>query len=79
MVKRMSVRVYVTDWCGACKSALPQIRAVANKLGMRTEVVNVDRCPVNLKSACDAVNFVPHIEFNGREVSLEQLEGMAKK
>ena len=71
--------VYTTQWCGACKSALPQIRAVANRLGMRTEVVDLDRCPVNMKSACDAVAFVPHIEYNGREVSLEQLESMARK
>ena len=73
------VIVYVTEWCGHCKSSLPQIRAVANRLGLRTEVVDLDRCPVNMKSACDSVNFVPHIEYNGREVSLEQLEGMTRK
>jgi len=73
------ITVFITDWCGACKATLPQIKAVANKLGLRTEVVNLDRCPVNMKNVCDAVNFVPHIEFNGREVSLEQLEGMAQK
>ena len=71
--------VYTTQWCGACKSALPQIRAVANRLGMRTEVIDVDRCKPGLEDRCSRVEFVPHIEFNGREVSLEQLENMARK
>jgi len=75
----MAIRVYVTEWCGACKATLPQIRAAANKLGVKTEVVDVDRCKPGLEDRCSRVEFVPHIEYNGREVSLEQLKGMAGK
>ena len=73
----MSLRVYTTQWCGACKSELPRIRESAHKLGYSVSVVDVERCPVSLKERCEKVEWVPHVELDGKEISVNQLEQMA--
>ena len=75
----MSIRVYVTEWCGACKSELPRIRESAHKLGYNVSVVDLDRCPVNLKPKCENIEWVPRVELDGREVTVNQLVDMASK
>ena len=75
----MSLRVYTTQWCGACKSELPRIRESAHKLGYSIQVIDVERCPVNLKPECSQVEFVPHVELNGNEITVNQLVDMASK
>lgn len=74
----MSIRVYVTEWCGACKTELPRIRESAHKLGYTVSVIDIDRCPVNLKPKCSGVEFVPHVELNGSEITVNQLVDMAQ-
>jgi len=74
-----AIMVYMTSWCAACKSELPKIRESANKLGYSVSVVNIEKCPVNLKPKCESVDFVPHVELNGKPISVDQLRNMASK
>ncbi len=72
-----SLEVYIASWCRACKTELPKIREAANKLGVEVQITDVDRCPVNLKSKCDQVAFVPTVFYDGREVSVPELRKIA--
>ena len=57
---------------------MPKIRAAASKLGYSVQQIDISKCSPSDKAKCESINFVPHIELNGREVSVSQLEGMAK-
>ena len=72
------VRVWTARWCGACKVELPKIRAAASKLGYSVQQIDISECGPSDKVKCEGIEFVPHIELNGREISVSQLEGMAK-
>ena len=72
------IRVFTARWCNACKAELPKIRAAASKLGYSVQQIDISQCSPSEKAKCEAINFVPHIELNGREVSVSQLEGMAR-
>jgi thiol-disulfide isomerase/thioredoxin len=65
--------IFKTDWCGHCREQVPQAVDIANRLGIQSEVVDINRCSGDQKSKCESVEYVPHMELNGREVSLEQL------
>lgn len=69
--------VYVADWCGACKQEMPRIRQSARKLGYSVDVVDIERCSGTRKAKCDSVDFVPHVELNGAEISVAELERRA--
>lgn len=75
----MSIEVYVTEWCAACHTELPRIKREANKLGLQVEVVDVDRCDVKHRDTCSRIEFVPTLMYQGREISVEQLQQMANK
>jgi len=74
----MSLKVFVTSWCGHCKTEMPRIRAAASKLGYTPKVIDIERCGVNDKAQCEQVSFVPHVELNGQQVTISQLESMAQ-
>ena len=74
----MSLTVYTTSWCEACKTELPKIRQSASKLGLTPQIIDLDRCPVNRKDECSKVEWVPTIMLDGKEVSVQQLEQMAE-
>jgi len=71
--------IFKTDSCYACREQVPQAVEIANKLGIQTEVVDVYNCPVSRKPDCDRVAWVPHMELNGQEVSLDQLRERLSK
>lgn len=71
--------VFTTAWCDACHSEMPRIKQAANKLGLTVQEVNVDRCSVAYKDLCAQIEWVPTLMFNGKEVSIEQLQNMANK
>ena len=74
----MSLKVFTAKWCGACKVELPKIRAAASKLGYSVQQIDISECAPRDKAKCQRIEFVPHIELNGREISVSQLEGMAR-
>lgn len=74
----MSLKVFTAKWCGACKAEMPKIRAAASKLGYSVQHVDISQCSPGDKAKCEGISFVPHLELNGREISVSQLEGMAK-
>ena len=73
------ITVFKTSWCDACKTEVPRVQKAAHKLGYSVNVIDIERCPVNLKSKCSAVDFVPHVELDGRVISVEKLVSMASR
>ncbi len=73
----MAVRVYLTSWCEACKTELPKIREAANKLGVKVQITDVDRCDVKQHPRCAIIDFVPTVFYEGREVSVSELRKIA--
>ena len=71
------LRIFKTSTCGACATEVPRIQEIGHKLGMSVRVIDVDHCPVSLKPRCEAVDFVPHLELDGRAISVQQLESMS--
>ena len=69
--------VFKTSWCDACKSEVPRIQEAAHKLGYSVDVIDIERCPVNMKPRCDSVDFVPHVELDGEVISVDKLVSMA--
>lgn len=74
----MSLKIYRSQWCAACHTEVPKIKAAASKAGLSVETIDIDRCDVRNKDVCDRIEFVPTAILNGREVTLEQLKAMAK-
>ena len=70
--------MYTARWCGACKAELPKIRAAASKLGYSVEQIDISKCSPSEKAKCNSITFVPHVELNGREISVQKLENMAR-
>lgn len=81
MVSTMADRlvIYKASWCGHCREQVPKAQEIANKLGMTTEIVDIDACPTTRKADCDKIEFVPHMVLNGAEVDLGQLEARLKQ
>ena len=73
----MSIRVYTARWCGACKAELPKIRAAASKLGYSVQQIDISKCPPREKAKCQRIAFVPHLELNGLEISVSELQRRA--
>ncbi len=74
----MSIRVWVAAWCGACKAEIPKIQAAASKLGYSVQQIDIAKCAPRDKAKCEGISFVPHIELNGNEISVQKLENMAR-
>jgi hypothetical protein len=63
--------IYHAKWCGNCKSVLPPLLSMAGKVGVKIDLIDVDN--VATKSMCAHVKWVPYIEQNGSEISVEEL------
>ena len=74
----MSLKVFVTEWCGHCKTEMPRIQAAASKLGITPRVIDVESCKGGEKAKCETIHFVPHVEYNGKQITVTQLEIMAQ-
>lgn len=76
MVDRLVI--YKASWCGHCKEQVPKAQEIANRLGMQTEIIDIDQCPTTHTADCAKIEFVPHMVLNGSEVQLENLEARLK-
>ena len=74
-----TIRYYSTDWCEFCESEYPKVEKIAAKLGYKIQKVNVEQCPINLKKQCDIIDAVPMLEFNGKIMSVSELEKLTAK
>ena len=70
--KTTELTFFYATWCGGCAQLKPIIRRVAELKGWRLKEVDVENCPKDVK--CDKIKYVPHIEMDGKEVPLENLE-----
>lgn len=68
--------LYKTAWCGYCADAEPIVQQEASRLGLSMEIVDVEKCPIDKTLKCSTINAVPHLELDGREISLEELKRM---
>lgn len=66
--------IFKANWCGHCREQVPKAEAIANRLGIQSEVVDIDACPITKEAECKTIEFVPTMKLDGSEVSLEQLE-----
>ncbi len=73
------IRIFKLDSCLACQVEVPQVLAMAKKLRIKAEVVDVDKCPVSVKRECDRIAFVPTVELDGREISKAELQRMVNE
>lgn len=72
--------IYFAKWCGTCKKVVPNLTSLAEKAGFLIQLIDVDD-PSNRKM-CSHVRWVPYIEYNGSEISIQeflQLIALAKE
>ncbi len=62
--------IYFAKWCGTCKKVVPNLRILAEKAGLSIQLIDVDD-PDN-RSLCSHVRWVPYIELNGTELSIQE-------
>lgn len=81
MAKKTSITVYKSNSCGGCKEIMPLIRKLAKKKGVTVKVVDIEHCKDRKK--CDGIQYVPYLEFRGREIKtskeLADALGVSKK
>lgn len=51
-------------WCGPCKSLLPKVRGLADELGVRLDVIDVDADPWKVPSGVMGVPTI-YVRTNG--------------
>lgn len=73
------IRYYSTEWCDFCKTEYPKVEKIASRLGYKIEKINVEQCPIKLKQKCDGVDAVPAIEYNGKMMTVSELERLTAK
>jgi thiol-disulfide isomerase/thioredoxin len=71
--------IFKANWCEHCREQVPKAQEIANKLGMQTEIIDLQTCPITRKAECDAIEFVPTMRLNGVEVDLGQLEARLQR
>ena len=73
------VTVYTAEWCVHCHEQMPEIKSLAEKAGLRVEEIDVDSDDVEDRRRSRHVRFVPHIDYEGREIDLEDLRELAEQ
>lgn len=65
------ITIFHANWCETCKSIVPILVSRAEKVGVKIDLIDVDN--VATKSMCTHVKWVPYIEQNGSEISVDEL------
>jgi len=73
-----TVEVYSQKLCQACEVEIPRIIKEAKALGIDVRVIDIDRCAVNRQDTCDKIAYVPTLMYQGREIGLGDLRGIAE-
>jgi len=71
-----TMTIYESSRCGVCRQVVPRLRRMAERRGVKVEVVNVDNCT---EERCREVKAVPTVMVDGREVrDMKQLAELLK-
>ena len=74
------ITIFTAEWCGACKERVPQIMKKAQAAGLKVNLIDIDNVdPKDKKKLLKRVEFVPHIDYMGKEIDEEDLDQLAKK
>lgn len=65
----VNVTIYFAKWCGTCKITVPYLVGLAEKVGLSVELIDVD--DDNNRDRCSHVRWVPFLEQNGSEISVQ--------
>ena len=70
------ITVYTAKWCGACKKHIPQILKKAEVTGIRVKLIDWDDdlSDEERERLSERVEFVPYIDYMGREIDEEELD-----
>ena len=70
------ITVYTADWCGSCKEWVPKILGICKERGFNIVLIDVDSSNPDDKRRCANIQWVPTIEYQGSEISYQDLEEM---
>ena len=74
------ITIFTAEWCGACKRRVPQIMKKAQAAGLNVNLIDINNVdPKDKKKLLKRVEFVPHIDYMGKEIDEEDLDQLAKK
>jgi thiol-disulfide isomerase/thioredoxin len=74
------IMIFTAEWCGACKRRVPQIMKKAQAAGLKVNLIDIDNVDLkDKKKLLKRVEFVPHIDYMGKEIDEEDLDQLAKK
>ena len=62
--------IYFAKWCGTCKNVVPKLKSLARGAGLGVRLVDVD--DPNVRELCSHVRWVPYIEYDGSEISIQE-------
>jgi thiol-disulfide isomerase/thioredoxin len=65
------ITIYYANWCETCKKTVPNLMSMAEKVGLKIELIDVDN--IYTKNLCMHIKWVPYIEHNGLEISVYEL------
>lgn len=70
------ITVYTAKWCGACKTRVPQIIKKAKAAGLEVKTIDWDEdlTEIQREKLQRRVQFVPYIEYMGKEINEEEIE-----
>ena len=71
--------VYTAKRCGPLKKQVPMIQTLAHMYGFEVELVDVDSQDPKVLTRVQHRRFVPHIEYLGLEISLNELMRIIKE
>ena len=62
--------IYFAKWCGTCKNVVPKLTSVARSAGLGVRLIDVD--DPNVRELCSHVRWVPYIEYDRSEISIQE-------
>ncbi len=62
--------IYFVKWCGTCKMIVPKLTSIARGSGLGISLIDVE--DPNVRELCSHVKWVPYIEHDGSEISIQE-------
>jgi hypothetical protein len=64
-----NLTIYFAKWCGTCAKVVPKLMVLAERAGFSIQLIDV--ADPNNRVQCSHVGWVPYIEYNGAEISVD--------
>ena len=74
------VILYTAKWCEACKRRVPKIMKKAQAAGLQVKLIDWDEdlSTLDRERLIARVEYVPYIDYLGREIDEEELDSMCR-